>query len=245
MADSANLALPYLAASQAQKHVTHNEALRLLDGIVQLSVVNRAVNVPPGGPAEGARYIVGGAPSGAWAGWNNSVAMWADGSWFRMIPKLGWIAWVQDESVAYIWTGTAWTPLVDALGLIAKSPFVDVAVSVDGYTTGVAVKTQTLSGLSGPFVETTMMIPDRSIVLGVTSRVLAAITGATSYGCGFSGKPTKFGGSLGIAVGSTNIGVIDPTAFYANTLVRLTANGGNFTGGDVRVAIHYLTCAAP
>ena len=121
----------------------------------------------------------------------------------------------------------------------------DVAVSVDGYTTGVAVKTQTLSGLSGAFVETTMMIPDRSIVLGVTSRVLAAITGATSYDCGISGKPTRFGGSLGIAVGSTNIGVIGPTAFYANTLVRLTANGGNFTGGDVRVAIHYLTCAAP
>jgi len=32
-----NLALPYILAAQAQKHVTHNEALRLLDGIVQLS----------------------------------------------------------------------------------------------------------------------------------------------------------------------------------------------------------------
>ena len=32
-----HLLLPYLLAAQAQKHVTHEEALRLLDGFVQLS----------------------------------------------------------------------------------------------------------------------------------------------------------------------------------------------------------------
>lgn len=30
------LALPYLMPAQAQKHVTHNEALRMLDALVQL-----------------------------------------------------------------------------------------------------------------------------------------------------------------------------------------------------------------
>jgi len=32
-----HLGLPYLLAAQAQKHVTHIEALRLLDAMVQLS----------------------------------------------------------------------------------------------------------------------------------------------------------------------------------------------------------------
>lgn len=116
MANSANLALPYLAASQAQKHVTHNEALRLLDGIVQLSAADRAVNTPPGSPSPGTRYIVGGAPTGEWAGWDDSIALWADGSWFRMIPKPGWTCWVEDEGMFYVFDGSGWVTLASTLG---------------------------------------------------------------------------------------------------------------------------------
>ena len=54
--------LPYLLAAQAQKHVTHNEALRLLDGLVQLAVLDRDLTAPPGAPADGDRYIVASAP---------------------------------------------------------------------------------------------------------------------------------------------------------------------------------------
>ena len=45
-----HLLLPYILAAQAQKHVTHNEALRLLDGLVQLSVLDRDLTAPPGSP---------------------------------------------------------------------------------------------------------------------------------------------------------------------------------------------------
>ncbi len=48
-----NLALPYLAAAQAQKHVTVNEALDALDGLVQLSVISAALAAPPGKPGRG------------------------------------------------------------------------------------------------------------------------------------------------------------------------------------------------
>ena len=61
---SANLALPYLAPSQAQKHITHNEALRILDSVVQLAVVSQDQTAPPAQPQEGARYIIGPSPSG-------------------------------------------------------------------------------------------------------------------------------------------------------------------------------------
>ncbi|HHI81956.1 MAG TPA: DUF2793 domain-containing protein, partial [Rhizobiales bacterium] len=88
-------------------------------------------------------------------------------------------------------------------------------------------------------------IPNRAVVLGVSTRTTQVITGASSHDCGIAGEPSKFGGSLGVAAGSTNSGVIGPTAFYADTPIRLTANGGNFTGGKVRIAIHTLTCGVP
>ncbi|KKM25255.1 hypothetical protein LCGC14_1596850, partial [marine sediment metagenome] len=47
---SANLTLPFLQPSQAQKHVTHNEALQRLDLLVQLSVLDRDLTAPPGSP---------------------------------------------------------------------------------------------------------------------------------------------------------------------------------------------------
>ena len=51
MADtSAILSLPYILPSQAQKHVTHNEALRLLDVMVQLAVEAFDAQVPPASP---------------------------------------------------------------------------------------------------------------------------------------------------------------------------------------------------
>ena len=53
------MALPLIDAAQAQKHVTHNEALRLLDALVQLAVESRTLTAPPGSPAEGACYISG------------------------------------------------------------------------------------------------------------------------------------------------------------------------------------------
>ncbi len=100
--------------------------------------------------------------------------------------------------------------------------------------------------LTGAFVDaTTAMIADRMIVLAVASRTTLAITGATSYGVGVAGNTSQFGGSLGIALGSNNIGVIGPTAFYANTPIRVTAAGGNFTAGRVRVVLYALAFNAP
>lgn len=245
MADSTNLILPYIAASQSQKHVTHNEALRLLDGLVQLSALDRDLTAPPGSPADGARYIVAASATGEWAGWDGSVAMYSDGSWYRLVPRTGWFCWVQDESSALVWSGSAWIAWSSAVGLLEQAAVVEVAKGPAGFTTGIAVAEQLLSGLSGASVTSTVKIPNSAILLGVTSRVTTAITGATGYSCGISGEATKFGSTLGVSVGSTNVGVIGPTAFYADTSVVLTAEGSNFTGGAVRIAIHYLRCAAP
>ena len=144
-----------------------------------------------------------------------------------------------------LWTGSAWLPLVDALGLIARGATTRLAEAPFGSAIDIGIAEELLSGLAGATVVSTSAIPDRAIVLGVATRTVAAVTGAASYDCGLSGEPAKFGGSLGIAAGSTNSGVIGPTAFYAPTPIRLTANGGGFTGGAVRIAIQYLLPRAP
>ncbi|MEP4767866.1 MAG: phage protease [Roseibium sp.] len=79
----------------------------------------------------------------------------------------------------------------------------------------------------------------------VSTRTSTAITGAASYDCGIAGETSKFGGSLGIAEGSSNAGVIGPQAFYSDTAVRLSANGGSFTAGAVKVVLHYMLPVVP
>ena len=242
---TAHLALPFIMAAQAQKHVTMNEALRLLDGIVQLAILDRDLTTPPAGPAEGGRYIPASGAAGAWTGWEGSIAYWIDGAWMRILPAPGWMAWIEDEAQAIVWTGSAWNPVVDAMDFTAlPAREIGLVVAQLGRT-GMVVLEETLSGLSGASRASTIVIPNRAIVLGVSVRTVTAVLGVSSFDCGISGEPSKFGGSLGVAVGSSNIDVIGPTAFYADTPVRLTANGGSFAGGAVRIAIHYLTCGAP
>ena len=60
-----------------------------------------------------------------------------------------------------------------------------------------------------------------------------------------SGNATQFGGSLGIAAGSNNSGIIGPTGFYSPTPVVITATSGSFTGGTVRIAIQYALFNVP
>lgn len=103
-----HLALPYILPAQAQKHVTHNEALRMLDAIVHLSVADRDLSTPPASPAEGVRYLVGSAPTGTWSGHAAEIAAFQDGAWAFFTPSTGWFVWVADEQTALVWTGTVW-----------------------------------------------------------------------------------------------------------------------------------------
>ena len=122
--DTPNLDLPYLSPSQAQKHVTHNEALRMLDAVVQLSVTDRTLTAPPTTPAEGERHIVASGATGVWAGKDGQVAMWRDGAWGFSAPKPGWLAWVSAENVLLVRGASSWstfTQNIAALGVNATA----------------------------------------------------------------------------------------------------------------------------
>jgi hypothetical protein len=111
MTDSPHLGLPYLDAAQAQKHVTHNEALRLLDALVQLSVNARNMTSTPPSPAEGGRWLVGSSATGAFAGNSNRVAAFLDGLWHFFVPQKGWHAYVESEGAFILFDGTNWNDI--------------------------------------------------------------------------------------------------------------------------------------
>ncbi|KFB10719.1 DUF2793 domain-containing protein [Nitratireductor basaltis] len=108
MDDTALLKLPFIMPSQAQKHVTHNEALLRLDALVQLSVKSRALSEPPSAVAEGARYIVAAGASGLWEGRAGQVAAFQDGIWVFYEPQPGWQAVIEDEASVAIWLDGMW-----------------------------------------------------------------------------------------------------------------------------------------
>jgi major tropism determinant Mtd-like protein len=101
---------------------------------------------------------------------------------------------------------------------------------------------ETLVTLSGPSTTASVAIPTNCIVFAVGARVATAITGAPSYEIGVSGNLTQFGSALSISAGSTNYGLIGPTAFYTSTSLVVTATSGSFTGGQVRLSICLMLC---
>jgi hypothetical protein len=103
-----NLSLPYILAAQAQKHVTHNEAIRALDVLVQAAVVDRNLAAPPASPGDGDCYIAAAPAAGAWAGHDHHLAAWQDGAWAFYPPHEGFLAWVADEDLLCVWSGTQW-----------------------------------------------------------------------------------------------------------------------------------------
>jgi Protein of unknown function (DUF2793). len=106
-----NLALPFIQAAQSQKHVTHNEAIRILDAMVQLGVLDRHLSAPPASPAEGARYVVAASPTGAWTGHAGKIAAYQDAAWAFYAPQEGWLTWVADEDIVVAWNGSDWVTL--------------------------------------------------------------------------------------------------------------------------------------
>ena len=124
--NSHNLGLPYIAPAQAQKHITHNEAIRALDALVQISLKSLSQTTPPTSPSAGDRYgITNGAngASGEWAGHEGEIAAFQDGAWMFYTPNTGWQAWVEDENALKVWDGTDWqivsgeTQNIDLLGV--------------------------------------------------------------------------------------------------------------------------------
>lgn len=108
MQSTPNLALPYIMPAQAQKHVTHNEAIRTLDALAQCAVIDRNRTSPPTAPDEGDCHIVATGATGGWANHDFEIAAFQDGGWFFYAPHTGCSAWSIADDRLIVWNGTAW-----------------------------------------------------------------------------------------------------------------------------------------
>ncbi|WP_068082432.1 DUF2793 domain-containing protein [Polycladidibacter stylochi] len=253
MALTQNLAMPLIAAAQAQKHITHNEALLQLDALLHLSVASTTLAQPPAQVGEGTCYLVPDGALGAFAGHSGEIAHYRDGGFVFYAPNTGWIAWAQDLQKALVFYEGAWQSLSSggdsgsgsgALPDFSKQNSTVVSGTAHGAASSMVTVEEELV-LSDSSVASSVVIPARAIVFCVSVRTTQQIEGASAFDCGIAGEPSKFGGSLSKWLGGSNAGVIGPTAFYSDTPVVLTAKGGAFTSGKVRLALHYFLPTVP
>lgn len=106
--DTTILSLPLILPAQAQKHVTHNEALTQLDLIVQLAVINRTLTTAPALPSISDRHIVAAGATGPWVGQAGRIALFTQAGWQFTQPLPGWRAHVLAEGQTAVFDGLAW-----------------------------------------------------------------------------------------------------------------------------------------
>ncbi len=105
-----NLGLAYgWTLGESGWHTEMNANLKCLGAIVGLSVKDRDLTTPPASPAEGDRYIVPAGATGAWAGKTSQIAVRIAGTWEFHDPKVGWLAYIEDEAKLAVFQPTGWS----------------------------------------------------------------------------------------------------------------------------------------
>ncbi|WP_158285701.1 DUF2793 domain-containing protein [Pseudohoeflea suaedae] len=173
-----NLALPFIMPQQAQKHVTHNEALNALDALVQPAAASRTLAAPPDDPAPGARYIVAAPAAGAWSGREDRLAHFVDGAWAFHEPGPGWLAYVDDEQALLRYRpGEGWTAAVET----ARAPRFGVNTDADA-TNRLAVKSDAV------LLSHDDVTPGSGDIRAVLNRQAQAGTASLVFQTGWSGR---------------------------------------------------------
>ncbi len=115
MTTTPRLALPYILSHQAQKEVTHAAGLNRLDALVQPVVQAVGLNTSPGSPPDGQCWIVGTAPTGAWAGHANRLAQRIGGAWVFYAPFVGLVVFDAATLAQWGWNSSAWAVVAPQL----------------------------------------------------------------------------------------------------------------------------------
>lgn len=232
--DTMRLEMPLLQPAQAQKHVTVNEALMRLDGMVNLVLQSVSARVPPLAVIDGQCWGVPSGAGGAWAGQGGRIAIGSNGGWVFVTPSVGMRGFVADHGAQAIHDGADW--VVGALTLGAHG---------SGMRAGMA-EAEVAVG-SGAAFETSVIIPDGVMVVGAVARVTETLRGSLGkWRLGTAGAEDRFGSGLGIQKGSWARGLLgSPVSYYAPAPLVMTAEGGAFAGGRVRLAVHWWELRLP
>lgn len=105
------LTLPFIMPSQAQKHITHNEAIQALDALVQPTVESRTLATPPATPLPGEAWIIPTGATGAWSGHAGELAAFQSGAWRFFDPAPGWQVYDRSDQTQLVFAAGVWSPL--------------------------------------------------------------------------------------------------------------------------------------
>jgi len=105
------LSLPYLLPSQAQKHVTVNETLTVVDALLMGAIKSAGLNAPPLERSAGDAFLIAGEPSGEWESRSGKLAVWVDDAWMFFEPNPGWRLWNIEQEHLTLFDGAEWNEI--------------------------------------------------------------------------------------------------------------------------------------
>ncbi len=105
---TARFGIPLLAAGQAGKELTHNEALTRIDMVMQAAVIAVGLNIPPASPSVGQCWIIGTTPTGDWTGHGRALAGWTTGGWRFARPVEGLQVWSISSGTTVAYRSGVW-----------------------------------------------------------------------------------------------------------------------------------------
>ena len=232
------LKLPYILQAQAQKEVTHNQALNILDVLVN-TVALAITDIPPDKVNEGDIYIVGSNPQGIFDGNINNLAQISEGSWSFYQPLNYMEVMVIDKKQKFTFIDNAWLPLISLSSAEGGS-------NKTNNEFGGFQHWQEDLNLSGKIVNSKMLIPHHSLVIAVNAWVIEEIKGVPSFAVGVKDDPSRYGDKLRTNKDTTNIGMTyHPITYYYDTPITIMPNQMEFKGGKLRINVQYLNVRGP
>lgn len=108
MANTVRHGLTLMAAAQAHKEITHNEALIRVDALLHAAIASDSVVVPPANPANGVMWLVPAGGTGAWAQHSGQIALWEAGTWTFIVPIAGLVVWNAATNAQIVFDGLSW-----------------------------------------------------------------------------------------------------------------------------------------
>jgi len=224
-------------SAQTQKYLTFNSAISYLDALVNPTVFNRTTSTPPVSPTEGDRYIIGSAPTGAWTGLANRIAVYIGTNWVIFTPSEGWNVYDQGANEYVSFDGASWVTLASLVGGPGGgSSFVDNAFELVDNLDGTKKAVFQLSGF--PTSTTyTYTLPNSSSTLAILAGT-QTFTGITTFSGTFDVSAAT--ASLGTAVvaSTANVGSGAITTGLTKTVNLGTAGlSGSTTGVNIGSAI--------
>ena len=235
MAKTAQLDLPLVMPAQAQKHVTVNEALARLDAAAQLRVASSTLQDPPASADEGRSYLVPADASGAWQGMVGRIAVWSNGGWIFSRRGPAGAPGTRAAADTSCSTGTGWVRcdrgVAPRRGHDLAGSSSSTMPSPPGPPTHLRGNSRTRQG-------------DGHRPAGWSARWPGP--GSPAGGSASAARTTATARGSGIGLNSYLVGLSgSPVTYYAPTPLLITAEGGSFASGTIRLAIHLLQIEPP